>query len=46
MGKKNARAKEQSKKNVPLTETQKYKNAVRDMLADADHNLLPKFKRF
>lgn len=42
MGKK----KNQVKKNVPLTETQKYKQAVKDMLADADHNLLPKFKRY
>ena len=37
--------KENEKKNKPMTEKQKYDLAVQNMLEDANHNLLPKFKR-
>jgi hypothetical protein len=45
MAKSNRRAKENEKKNKPMTEKQKYDLAVQNMLEDANHNLLPKFKR-
>lgn len=45
MAKNNRRAKENEKKNKPMTEKQKYDLAVQNMLEDANHNLLPKFKR-
>ena len=45
MAKNNRRAKENEKKNKPMTEKQKYDLAVHNMLEDANHNLLPKFKR-
>ena len=45
MAKNNRRAKENGKKNKPMTENQKYDLAVQNMLEDANHNLLPKFKR-
>lgn len=45
MAKNNRRAKENEKKNKPMTEKQKHDLAVQNMLEDANHNLLPKFKR-
>lgn len=45
MAKNNRRAKGNEKKNKPMTEKQKYDLAVQNMLEDANHNLLPKFKR-
>lgn len=45
MAKNNRRAKENEKKNKPMTKKQKYDLAVQNMLEDANHNLLPKFKR-
>ena len=45
MAKTNRRAKENEKKNKLMTEKQKYDIAVQNMLEDANHNLLPKFKR-
>lgn len=44
MAKNNRRAKENEKKNRLMTEAQKYEKAVQDMVEDANHNLLPKFK--
>ena len=45
MARTNRRAKEDEKKNKPMTEKQKYDLAVQNMLEDANHNLMPKFKR-
>lgn len=36
--------KENNNKEIPLTETEKYKKAVADMEEDANRRLLPKFQ--